>query len=121
AEQPEQRVPDLVDRDVKAVEPTVAFGVQRQHDPVERKERRQGEAQAALHLAAYLNTSSATSTRPNSALTCTPCTAPFTCWNISPAIATPSARAASSPRPPTFRMRASPSSGRDTPGPSFAR
>src|SRR2546422_10566477 len=111
AEHPEQRVPDLMDRDVEAVEPTVAFGVQRQHDPVERKERRQGEPQAALHLAAYLDTSSATSTRPNGALTCTPCTAPFTCRNISRAIATPSASAASFPRSLTFRMRASTSSG----------
>src|SRR5439155_828835 len=90
AEHAEQRVPDLVDRDVEAVEPAVALGVEREHDPIHRQERGQGEAQAALYEFLYANTSSATSTRPNGALTCTPCTAPFTCRNISRAIATPS-------------------------------
>src|SRR5581483_2114874 len=69
----------------------------------------------------YPNTSSATSTRPNGALTCTPCTAPRTCWNISRAIATPSASAASLPRSCARRMRASTASGTDTPGTSLAR
>src|SRR5207237_9840188 len=45
----------------------------------------------------YPNTSSATSTRPNGALTCTPCTLLFTCSHISRAIFTPSASAASFP------------------------
>src|SRR3989475_5348845 len=117
----EQRVPDLVDRDVEAVEPAVALGVEREHDPIHRQERGQGEAQAALYEFLYANTSSATSTRPNGALTCTPCTAPFTCRNISRAIATPSASAASFPRSLAFRMRASTSSRTDTPGTSFAR
>src|SRR6185503_1493333 len=68
-----------------------------------------------------LNTCSATSTRPNGALTCTPCTICLTRANISRAIATPSASAASFPLSCAFRMRCSTSSGTDTPGTSFAR
>src|SRR5439155_440033 len=68
-----------------------------------------------------LNTSSATSTLPNGALTWTPCTVVFTRANISRAIATPSASAASFPLSVAFRIRCSTSSGTLTPGTSFAR
>src|SRR3989442_10226630 len=67
------------------------------------------------------NTSSATSTRPNGALTCTPCTARFTCWNISRAIFTPPPSPAPLPFSCPCRIRASTDSCTVTPGTSFAR
>jgi len=67
------------------------------------------------------NTSSASSTLPNGADTCTPCTASRTRPNISRAIAIPSATACSLERSLARRIRAMISAGTLTPGTSFAR
>src|SRR5256885_4111297 len=76
---------------------------------------------SAEHTLQGVNTCRATSTRPNGALTCTPCTSCFTFVNMSRAIATPSASAASFPFSCAFRIRCKTSSGTETPGTSFAR
>ena len=51
------------------------FGRRRQT----RRRSSQPATEANRTYMGYPNTSSATSTRPNGALTCTPCTVPFTC------------------------------------------
>src|SRR5260370_14898893 len=80
-----------------------------------------GRGKGGAALRAYANTSSATSTRPKGALTWMPCTAPFTCWNFSRAIATPAADAVSFPFSCARRIRASTDACTHSPRTSFAR